>query len=86
MACSAYNPFCEIFMAFYSAINPIVLIEFIDIKDISNPDASQNGKRFQNRYCCFNHLRGDGMRREASNVQPFSTWLKCFGRAKGDES
>jgi hypothetical protein len=28
-------------MAFYSATNPIVLIEFIDIKDISNPDASQ---------------------------------------------
>ena len=29
-------------MAFYSAINPIVLIEFIDIKDISNPEASPN--------------------------------------------
>jgi hypothetical protein len=29
-------------MAFYSATNPIVLIEFIDIKDISNPEASPN--------------------------------------------
>jgi hypothetical protein len=48
MACSAYNPFCEIFMVFYTAINPMVLIEFIDITEISNLDARpSSGKRLQ---------------------------------------
>ena len=44
-------------MVFYTAINPIVLIEFIDIRDISNLDARLSFLRASEMYCGFNHLQ-----------------------------
>src|ERR1700693_1984274 len=85
MACSAYNPFCEIFMVFYTAINPIVLIEFIDIRNISKPGARPGLDQCFDMYCCFNHLREDESSRQPGDVQPFSTRLNCFGSLDNPE-
>jgi hypothetical protein len=84
MACSAYNPFWEIFLVFYSATNPIVLIEFIDIKDISNPEASPNRPRFPSGIVSSitcESIGGAGSLRCAAVFH----LAEVFGRTQGDE-